>query len=270
MVVLVREIGRDPAAVLRDPARRDAGQPRRQGQDPAAGGRPSACSCCRSAACCTRGAARDVRRRGGHRGHRRRLRAARAAAARRPRTARCSSGPGAPSASDPGPRGRRTRARRCTTSCWRAAATLAVAESLTGGLLGGHADRRAGRLRRRSAAGSSPTRPSSRRDLLGVPADLLERHGAGAPDWSRPRWRPVRGCGSARRTAWRRPGSPDRTRRTGTRRARSTSGWRGGEPLRLLHRRLDLTGDRATVRAGTVLAALGFLHEVLTDGNAAQ
>ena len=47
-------------------------------------------------------------------------------------------------------------------------------------------------------------------------------------------------------------------------------GLAGGEPLRLLHRRLDLTGDRATVRAGTVLAALGFLHEVLTHGNAAQ
>jgi nicotinamide-nucleotide amidase len=47
-------------------------------------------------------------------------------------------------------------------------------------------------------------------------------------------------------------------------------GLAGGEPLRLLHRRLDLEGDRAAVRAGTVRAALAFLHEVLRNGNAAR
>ena len=156
---------------------------------------------------------------------------------------RAQAGPARRAASD-----RRRRGRRLRAAGARAAArprrdrSRSPSRSPAGCSAAALTDR-ARRRRRRSAAASSPTPPTSRRALLGVDADLLARHGAGRPRRGGGDGRRRARRGSARRTAWRRPASPARTRRTASRPARCYVGARrpGRRPR---SGRSRLAGDR--------------------------
>lgn len=142
--------------------------------------------------------------------------------------------------------------------------TLAVAESLTGGALAATVAAVPG-VSATFRGGVVAYATELKRDLLGVPADLLERHG------------PVHPLVAAAMAAGAR-------QRLGATYGLATTGVAGPEPqdghppgevylglagggrLRLLHRQLDLTGDRAMVRAAAVRAALQMLLEVLGTG----
>ncbi len=146
--------------------------------------------------------------------------------------------------------------------------TLAVAESLTGGALAATVTAVPG-ASRTFRGGVVAYATELKRDLLGVPADLLERHGPVHPLVAAAMAAGARlRLGATYGLATTGVAGPDP--QDGHPPGEVYLGLAGGEPLRLLHRRLDLVGDRATVRAGTVRAALGFLHEVLRNGNAAQ
>ena len=146
--------------------------------------------------------------------------------------------------------------------------TLAVAESLTGGALAATVTTVPG-VSQTFRGGVVAYATELKRDLLGVPADLVERHGPVHPLVAAAMAAGARlQLGATYGLATTGVAGPDP--QDGHPPGEVYLGLAGGEPLRLLHRRLDLTGDRAAVRAGTVRAALGFLHEVLTNGNAAR
>jgi nicotinamide-nucleotide amidase len=146
------------------------------------------------------------------------------------------------------------------------AGTLAVAESLTGGALAATVTAVPG-VSATFRGGVVAYATELKRDLLGVPAELLERHGPVHPLVAAAMAAGARlRLGSTYGLATTGVAGPDP--QDGHPPGEVYLGLAGGEPLRLLHRRLDLTGDRAAVRAGTVRAALELLHEVLTTGNA--
>jgi nicotinamide-nucleotide amidase len=148
------------------------------------------------------------------------------------------------------------------------AGTLAVAESLTGGALAATVTAVPG-VSATFRGGVVAYATELKRDLLGVPAELLERHGPVHPLVAAAMAAGARlRLGSTYGLATTGVAGPDP--QDGHPPGEVYLGLAGGEPLRLLHRRLDLTGDRAAVRAGTVRAALELLHEVLTTGNATQ
>jgi PncC family amidohydrolase len=144
--------------------------------------------------------------------------------------------------------------------------TLAVAESLTGGALAATVTAVPG-VSQTFRGGVVAYATELKRDLLGVPADLLERHGPVHPLVAAAMAAGVRQrLGATYGLATTGVAGPDR--QDGHPPGEVYLGLAGGGRLRLLHRRLDLAGDRAGVRTATVLAALDFLHELLADGNA--
>ncbi len=144
--------------------------------------------------------------------------------------------------------------------------TLAVAESLTGGALGATGTAVPGvSATFRGAVVAYATELKT--EMLGVPADLLARTGPVHPLVAAAMAAGVRGLlGSTYGLATTGVAGPDP--QAGHAPAEVYLGLAGGERLRLLHRRVDLKGDRAAVRSGAVVAGLGFLREILTDGNA--
>jgi nicotinamide-nucleotide amidase len=146
--------------------------------------------------------------------------------------------------------------------------TFAVAESLTGGALAATVTAVPG-VSATFRGGVVAYATDLKGDLLGVPADLLARHGPVHPLVAAAMAAGARQrLGAAYGLATTGVAGPDP--QDGHRPGEVYLGLAGGGRLRLLHRRLDLTGDRAAVRAGTVRAALAFLHEMLADGNAEQ
>ena len=230
---------RDPAAVLRHPARRDAGQPRRQGQDVAAGHRhrPARAAARRRAALVAllvMYAAVVVTVVTG-----RRLRRPRRAAAPHQRARGAQAGAARQAAVTP-PRRRR---RRCTELLLARGETLAVAESLTGGLLG----RRVTALPGSSATfrgGVVAYATELKASLLGVDAGAAGRRRRGPP--RRRGGDGARACasGSGPPLAWRRPGVAGPDPQDGHPPGRSTWRWPGRAGARV-GRRARLAGDRA-------------------------
>ena len=142
--------------------------------------------------------------------------------------------------------------------------TLATAESLTGGLLSGQVTSVPGA----SAAyvGGLVTYATELKvRLLGVPAELVAEHGV----VSAPCARAMAG-GAAHVT-----GATWGLATTGVAGPDTQEGHPAGTVFVGLHgpggrsevRRLELCGDRAAVRSGTVAAALALLHEVLLSAN---
>lgn len=141
---------------------------------------------------------------------------------------------------------------------------LGTAESLTGGLLSGAVTSVPGSSV--AYAGGLVTYATSLKvRLLGVPESLVAEHGVVSAE-----------CARAMAVGAR--------ERTGADWALATTGVAGparqeGQPAGTVHvglagpegsvvRRLDLPGDRAAVRAGTVREALALLREVLLSANA--
>ncbi len=139
-------------------------------------------------------------------------------------------------------------------------ATVATAESCTGGLLGGRLTDLAGSSDY-VVGGAVTYADDAKRDLLGVPADLLAAHGAVSEPVARAMAEGVRA-------------------RTGATFALSTTGIAGpggatpAKPVGLVYvgcaapggtavRRHEFPGDRATVRAWSVVAALHLLRRAL-------
>lgn len=146
--------------------------------------------------------------------------------------------------------------------------TLAVAESLTGGLLGATVTSVPG-VSESFRGGVVAYATELKIELLGVPGDLLVTHGpvdplvaAAMAAGVRSRLRATYGLAT---TGVAGPDSQD-----GHEPGEVYLGLAGGDPLRLLHRRVDLGGDRAAVRAGAVRAALVFLRELVADGNSGR
>lgn len=146
--------------------------------------------------------------------------------------------------------------------------TLAVAESLTGGALAAAITAVPGvSATFRGGVVAYATRLKA--DLLGVPEELLATHGPVHPLVAAAMAAGARQrLGATYGLATTGVAGPDP--QDGHPPGEVYLGLAGGGPLRLLHRRLDLSGDRAAVRAGTVRAALAFLQELLVDGNAAR
>ncbi len=143
--------------------------------------------------------------------------------------------------------------------------TLAVAESLTGGALGATVTAVPG-VSATFRGGVVAYATELKTELLGVPADLLARTGPVDPLVAAAMAAGVRGrLGSTYGLATTGVAGPDP--QEGHAPGEVYLGLAGGARLRLLHRRVDLPGDRAAVRAGAVLAGLRFLHEILTGGN---
>lgn len=141
---------------------------------------------------------------------------------------------------------------------------LATAESLTGGLLSGAVTSVPGS----SAAyvGGLVTYATDLKvRLLGVPAALVEQHGVISEECARAM---AAGAAEVTGAAW-------GLATTGVAGPDTQEGHPAGTVFVGLHaasgeqhaRRLDLCGDRAEVRAGTVAAALQLLHEVLLSAN---
>jgi nicotinamide-nucleotide amidase len=146
--------------------------------------------------------------------------------------------------------------------------TLALAESLTGGDLAATVTAVPG-VSATFRGGVVAYATELKGDLLAVPADLLARHGPVHPLVAAAMAAGARQrLGATYGLATTGVAGPDP--QDGHRPGEVYLGLAGGRPVRQLHRRLDLTGDRAAVRAATVLAALGFLHELLADGNATR
>ncbi|WP_344301702.1 CinA family protein [Nocardioides bigeumensis] len=143
-----------------------------------------------------------------------------------------------------------------------AGATLAVAESLTGGRLAAALTAVPGA----SAVvlgGVVAYSPEMKRDLLGVPATLIETHGVVSAECARAMATGVRAV-------------------TGATYGVSTTGVAGPEPSEghpvgtvfvgvdgpggTTALALELTGDRATIQARTVAEALGALADRLAEG----
>ncbi len=142
-------------------------------------------------------------------------------------------------------------------------ATLAVAESLTGGALGAAVTAVPGvSATFRGAVVAYAT--DLKGELLGVPAELLARVGPVDPLVAAGMAAGVRSrLGATYGLATTGVAGPDP--QGGHRPGEVYLGLAGGDRLRLLHRRVDLPGDRSAVRTGAVLAALGFLAEQLAD-----
>jgi PncC family amidohydrolase len=144
--------------------------------------------------------------------------------------------------------------------------TLAVAESLTGGTLAATVTAVAG-VSATFRGGVVAYATDLKDELIGVPVDLLAKHGPVHPLVAAAMAAGVRQrLGATYGLATTGVAGPDP--QDGHPPGEVYLGLAGGGPLRLLHRRVDLTGDREAVRTGTVLAALDFLHELLVDGNA--
>jgi nicotinamide-nucleotide amidase len=144
-------------------------------------------------------------------------------------------------------------------------ATLAVAESLTGGALGAVMTAVPG-VSATFRGGITAYATELKTELLGVPADLLAQKGPVNPLVAAAMAAGVRSrLGASYGLATTGVAGPDQ--QDGHRPGEVYLGLAGGGRLRLLHRRLDLTGDRAAIRAGAVVAALGFLHDLLTGRN---
>jgi PncC family amidohydrolase len=144
--------------------------------------------------------------------------------------------------------------------------TVAVAESLTGGLLGATVTAVPG-VSETFRGGVVAYATDLKAGLLGVPDDLLATHGpvdplvaAAMAAGVRSRLQATYGLAT---TGVAGPDPQD-----GHPPGEVYLGLAGGSRLRLLHRRVDVPGDRAAVRQGAVRAALAFLHERLVDGNA--
>ena len=100
--------------------------------------------------------------------------------------------------------------------------TVAVAESLTGGLLGAAiTDVPGASVVFRGGIIAYATELKAA--LLGVPAELLACYAARSTRTWPPRWPPVPATGSAPRSAWRPQEWPDPTRRTASRQVPCTS-----------------------------------------------
>lgn len=142
---------------------------------------------------------------------------------------------------------------------------LGTAESLTGGLLSGAVTSVPGSSAAYAGGLVTYATPLKVR-LLGVPESLVAEHGVVSAE-----------CARAMAVGAR--------ERTGADWALATTGVAGpdrqeGHPAGTVHvglagpegsvaaRHLDLPGDRAAVRAGTVREALALLHEVLLSANA--
>ena len=145
--------------------------------------------------------------------------------------------------------------------CGRRAESLAVAESCTGGLLG---------ARLTAAAGASDWfrggviayDDAVKRDLLGVPRDLLQRHGAVSAECARAMAEGARGAAGRRLGAQRdRRGGTGRRNGPRSRSAWSTSGSRG--PSGSAAHEHHFRGDRERVRERSVAAALHRLRLAL-------
>jgi nicotinamide-nucleotide amidase len=130
--------------------------------------------------------------------------------------------------------------------------TLAVAESLTGGLLGAALTDAAGAsVSFRGGVVAYASELKTR--LLGVPAPLLDRHGAVHPDVALAMARGVRtrlGATWGLATTGVAGPDPQDGRRPGTVHVALAG------PAQESHAALELAGDRTAVRAGTVRAAL--------------
>lgn len=145
--------------------------------------------------------------------------------------------------------------------------TLAVAESLTGGLLGATLTEVPG-VSATFRGGVVAYATDLKAGLLGVPEDLLAGHGpvdplvaAAMAAGVRSRLQATYGLAT---TGVAGPDPQD-----GHRPGEVYVGLADGGRLKLLHRRVDLAGDRTAIRTGAVEAALQLLRERLTDGNAA-
>ncbi len=145
--------------------------------------------------------------------------------------------------------------------------TLAVAESLTGGGLGAAITAVPG-VSATFRGGVVAYATDVKAELLGVPADLLARTGAVDPLVAAAMAAGARSrLGATYGLAVTGVAGPDP--QDGHRPGEVYLGLAGGARLPLLHRRVDLVGDRSAVRAGAVRAALELLHEQLATGTAA-
>jgi nicotinamide-nucleotide amidase len=143
--------------------------------------------------------------------------------------------------------------------------TVAVAESLTGGALGAAITAVPG-VSSTFRGGVIAYATELKADLLGVPADLLARTGPVDGLVAAAMAAGVRGrLGATYGLATTGVAGPDP--QDGHLPGEVYLGLAGGGRLRLLHRRVDLTGDRAAIRAGAVVAALTFLHELIAGRN---
>ncbi len=155
------------------------------------------------------------------------------------------------------------RAAALLERCQRAHLTLATAESCTGGLIGAVLTAVPGssRVFDRGFVTYSNTAKTAH---LGVPADLLDAHGAVSEPVARAMATgalaaaPVDAVIAVTGIAGPGGGSPDRP--VGLVHMAAAS--RGGE---VLHVRHVFPGDREAVRAATVTAALALLGELLAD-----
>lgn len=139
--------------------------------------------------------------------------------------------------------------------------TLAVAESLTGGALAAALVSVPG-VSATFRGGVVAYATDLKASLLGVDSELLARNGAVDPlvaaqmaGGVRTRLRATYGLAT---TGVAGPDPQD-----GHSPGEVYLGLAVGGRLRLLHRRLDLVGERAVIRAGAVLAAMGFLLDTL-------
>ena len=159
-----------------------------------------------------------------------------------------------------------TPARRVHEALLARGATLAVAESLTGGLLGAALTAVPG-VSATFRGGVVAYATDLKADLLGVDGDLLARVGPVDPAVAAAMAAGVRGrMGSTYGLATTGVAGPDAQDGHPPGEVYVAASGPGGE----LHRRLAVAGDRAAVRAAAVSAALDLLADVLAGRGSAD